>query len=211
MRSLRAAGIDDLAVVHGYKGDRIKCSNVEFIANPRWETSNMVSSLFEAREWVHDSPVVMSYTDIVYGSDVIQKLLGSDKDITIAVDTNWLDLWSSRFDEPLSDAETLEYDARGMITDIGRNPSSLEKIQGQYMGLVSFSQTGWSSFLQAVGSLSLEQCDGMDMTSLLRYLIEMGEPVYCVPTNGNWGEVDSQSDLQLYERMLKDGRLTIGT
>ena len=42
VRSLRAAGIDDLAVVHGYKGDRIKCSNVEFIANPRWETTNMV-------------------------------------------------------------------------------------------------------------------------------------------------------------------------
>ena len=37
--------------------------------------------------------------------------------------------------------------------------------------------------------------------------IELGWPVWAVPINGGWLEVDTLNDLRLDETMIKDGRM----
>ena len=39
-------------------------------------------------------------------------------------------------EDPIADAETLKLDAGGDIIELGKKPTSLDDIQGQYMGLI---------------------------------------------------------------------------
>ena len=55
---------------------------------------------------------------------------------------NWKKYWDVRFENPLDDAESLEIDKQGYIQNIGQKVDNLEKIQGQYIGLMKFQNKG---------------------------------------------------------------------
>jgi NDP-sugar pyrophosphorylase family protein len=57
--------------------------------------------------------------------------------------------------------------------------------------------------------MSAAEVDRLDMTSLLRRLIEAGTVVKGVAAAGRWVEVDSGEDLELYERLIDRGELTL--
>jgi hypothetical protein len=47
------------------------------------------------------------------------------------------------------------------------------------------------------------------MTSLLQQLLRRDVAIGTLGTDGQWGEIDNPGDLALYERMVKDGELTL--
>ena len=47
------------------------------------------------------------------------------------------------------------------------------------------------------------------MTKLLGRLLDTGFPIGTVAINGQWGEIDSASDLALYERMILEKELCL--
>ena len=51
--------------------------------------------------------------------------------------------------------------------------------------------------------------DAMDMTTLLRRLLDSGFPISTVSIAGQWGEIDSSGDLELYEQMIREGELCL--
>ena len=57
----------------------------------------MVSTLFAAEEKLVQD-VVVSYSDIIYGPAVLQKIANAQTDISVVVDKRWRDLWEMRMD-----------------------------------------------------------------------------------------------------------------
>ena len=207
MKSLKAAGVDDVGIVGGYKKELLAPYVSTLFANERWAQTNMVVSLTCAAEWLRTSDCIISYSDIFYDPDTVRNLASSPYDICISYDQNWLQLWSMRFSDPLSDAEQFKIDSESRITAIGARAASPADIQGQYMGLLKFTPRGWAAiekFLASYGDI-----DRLDMTSLLSKLIVAGEKIYGVKSVGAWGEVDSESDLRLYEQLISKGELTL--
>jgi hypothetical protein len=49
----------------------------------------------------------------------------------------------------------------------------------------------------------------MDMTTLLRRLLDTGFPVSTLGITGQWGEIDNSDDLKLYEKMIREGELCL--
>lgn len=202
MSALARAGIDEIGIVRGYRGDRLAGHGVRHFDNPRWADSNMVVSLLAADEWLAEASIIVSYADIVYGADTVRALLAAPSaPITLSYDPDWLWLWRQRFPDPLSDAESFRLDG-GRIVDIGRRVGDLREIEGQYMGLLRFQPDGWQAVKKLLAGMSPGEVDRLDMTSLLRRLIERGTEVRGVAAVGRWGEVDSVSDLRLYETLL---------
>ena len=74
--------------------------------------------------------------------EVVRALLACPADICVAVDTGFLTYWSLRFDDPLSDVESLQMDARQCITSIGDKVTDITEVQAQYIGLMKFSGAG---------------------------------------------------------------------
>lgn len=199
-QSLQRAGITDIAVVTGYQKDRIDVGGERF-ENPRWHESNMVRSLLAAKTWLRRFPCIVSYSDIVYSSQIAKDLVADANDeLTLAYDPNWYQLWRKRFEDPTDDGETFKLQQQ-RIVEIGGKIRSLNDVQGQYMGLLKFTPQSWSTVEDYLGNLASQSVDKLDMTSLLSQLISENVTIMGVPNHFPWYEVDSESDLDIYQSM----------
>lgn len=198
IEALNGAGINDIYVVSGYLKEKIVANNIKLLENTRWSETNMVMSLLVAKEVLLTNTCIISYADIVYPPETIQKLVTDNiDDIIITYNTQWFDLWKERFEDPLSDAESFKIDNNGYLVEIGKKTNNLDDIQGQYMGLLKFTPKGSKIIIDYVYSLPNEQQDKLDMTSLLNKLIENKIKIKAIPIHGNWYEIDNENDLKL--------------
>lgn len=207
IHALRQGGIDDIAIVRGWQAEKLDGRGLKTFDNPRWNSTNMVMSLACAGQWLEAERCIVSYSDIFYPAAAVQTLAGSPHDLSIAYDPHWAALWSRRFADPLSDAETFRIDGQGRLESIGSRPATMEEVQGQYMGLLHFSPAGWAAVASLLAGLPDAERDRLDMTSLLSRLLARGEAIHGVPVEGPWGEVDNETDLALYHAMIADGQL----
>jgi choline kinase len=197
IESLNSAGIKNLAIVRGYMADNFKY-NFQYFDNVLWHKTNMVVSLTKASEWLKKNICIISYSDIIYSSHAVQKLIDSDADISIAYDPNWIKLWKKRFKDPLSDAETFKI-KNGRILEIGEKTSNIDDIEGQYMGLFKITPQGWENITSFLGMLTFDEIAKLDITDMLNRLILSGINVTGIPISDNWYEVDTEEDLNYYK------------
>lgn len=199
LQALRAAGIDDIAVVTGYKRELLAGRGLVEFHNPRWAETNMVSSLSYAKNWLQTETCIVSYSDIFYTQVAVQSLLACLAPLAVTYDPNWLELWTQRFGDPLLDAETFRLTSKHTLAEIGNKPKSVNDIQGQYMGLLRFTPDGWKEVVRIRAQLTAKQRDKMHMTGTLQKVIEAGRiAIAALPFTGKWGEVDSAEDLNFY-------------
>lgn len=204
LEALRAAGITEIAIVTGYKRELMANRGPVEFHNPRWAETNMVSSLACAQNWLQVEPCIVSYSDIFYSTMAVQSLMTCEASLAVTYDPNWLGLWTQRFGDPLLDAETFRLTSQHTLAEIGNKPTSVDEVQGQYMGLLRFTPEGWTEVLRIRTGLTSEQCDKMHMTGTLQKVIDAGRVVIAaVPYAGEWGEVDSAEDLMFSEKTFK--------
>ncbi|HOA73107.1 MAG TPA: phosphocholine cytidylyltransferase family protein [Phycisphaerae bacterium] len=212
--ALAAAGIEDVTLVTGYRAEALASYGRPMRHNPNYASTNMVASLMCAADLLDGTDdVLIAYADIVYEPRIVEALCGCRRPLCTTVDRQWLRLWRARQEDPLTDAETLRLDAGGNIVEIGGKPKSIDEIEAQYMGLI-LARAEFARMLPAIyrGLDDARLYDGkpkhrMFMTSFLQHLVDHDWPVRAVPVDGGWLEVDSVSDLQMYERMRHDGTL----
>lgn len=213
---LSQAGIHEIHVVVGYKQDKIDGSKFQKHLNPEFDKTNMVSSLYCAKALFDGSSnILITYGDIIYEPQVVQNILSQHgNQISIIYDTNWLNLWKLRMDNPLDDAESFQLDSDGNVADLGRKETDLANIQGQYTGLIyvkrDFAPHFFDLFEQLRGSEVLfdgKDFDNMYMTTYLRMQIQKGVQVKGVKVHGGWIEIDSTEDLEIYSNMINKGQL----
>ena len=199
--ALKGAGTNPISAIGGYRYEMLEqFISVSFV-NSRWNETGVVRTLSCASDFLCEYPNIVSYSDILYGVDHVARLINSDYDLAITYDTKWLDLWSLRFEDPLSDAETFS-ESDGWLQEIGDKTSCIDNIKGQFMGLIKFSPIGWGWVKELLADLSPEQVDVLDMTTLLKTLLNKGKKIGAIPVNGGWCEVDNTNDLQVYEQKL---------
>jgi choline kinase len=208
--ALRGGGIQQIGIVRGYRADMLALPGLVLFENARWESTNMVRSLMTASEWLRAVPTVVSYADIFYRAELIRRLVNAPGDLVITYDRAWRKLWSRRFADPLTDAETFRMDDEECLLDIGGRANRIEEIEGQYMGLLKFTPAAWAAVETLISELDETACDRLDMTGLLRrLLLAQALRIRTIGTEGQWGEIDSASDVALYRSMLESGELEL--
>jgi choline kinase len=203
LKAIRESRINQIAIVTGFKGEQLSRPEITYFSNPRWSETNMLRSLFSASSWF-DSPVIVSYSDIVYGHETLNPLINCNDDIAIVYDKDWLKLWKLRFENPLDDAESFRISDAGKLIEIGNKPLSTNEIQGQYMGLLRISPNGLNIIKKITSSLKEEEIDKLHMTGLLNLCINNKIPIAAYPNFSTWFEVDSESDLNIYQKVIKN-------
>lgn len=217
LHALRAAGVDDFTVVRGWCRTAIRGQGLRTIDNPRWDQTNMVESLRCAIDEIHGD-VLIAYTDLLYQPHLVQAARDSAADVGVVVDLEWRRLWQERMENPLSDAETLRFDATGRLLEIGQRPNSYDDIQAQYIGMVRLSPAGSDilrdALVRALAAHRRGECffgsertlDSAYMTDLLMGLVNEGVPVKTILVRGGWTEIDSLEDLQVAEAIVERER-----
>ena len=193
--------IGPIVIIGGYRANMLRGRAAELKTNSRYAETNMVWTLFCAEEELAGE-VIVAYGDIVYSAAVLDSLVASRADMAVTIDLDWEAYWRARNEDPLSDAETLKLAADGKILELGRRPKSLEEIQGQYMGLMKFSEQGVENLKRifhqacAEGSIQGKPPEKAYMTDLLQTMIDAGVAVQSVPVHGGWVEIDTVRDLE---------------
>lgn len=200
LEALRMAGITEIAVVTGYKRELLADRGLVEFYNARWAETNMVSSIVCAEDWLQVEPCIVSYSDIFYEPAAVRSLMTCGASLAVTYDPNWQALWTQRFGDPLLDAETFRLTTENTLAEIGMRPTSLDEVQGQYMGLLRFTPEGWAEVTRVRAGLKSDQLDAMHMTGTLQEVIVAGRvAIAAIPYTGEWGEVDSADDLDAYQ------------
>ena len=219
INTFQKCGISDITIVTGYLSNLLKIPNVSYVKNENYASTNMVETLFCAREKLDDS-VIISYGDIIFEQKILQKLIDAEDDMSVIIDSDWEKYWKLRFEDPLQDAESLITNAQNFIQNIGQKPRSLDEIQGQYIGLMKFQNYGLSklkSFYDKSKNQSLEGVNPLNpnisfersyMTDLLQGLINDENQIRAIPINNGWLELDSLNDYEIYQEMYSNGTLS---
>jgi choline kinase len=200
--------IKNIAIVNGYKKnileDHLKNKKCTFFTNHKFDRSNMVSTLFSAKDFMDDD-IIISYADIIYRAEILEKLMTSDGDFSVVVDRDWKELWSLRMENPLEDAETLKIH-NGNIVELGKKPKSYDDIEAQYIGLIKISKSTIPKVIKFYEALDKNKLyDGQDynnmyMTSLIQMVIDNLMDVQPVFINGGWIEIDTVEDITVYSK-----------
>ena len=217
MDAQRACGIEEFAIVRGYKKEQFNIPNVTYFDNDKCWDTNILYSLMLAEEFMDDGFIV-SYCDILYTSDVVQKLMDSPHDISIVVDTAWRERYEGRTDHPTDEAE-LAMVENGLVTHLSKfhNP---EPAHGESIGLKKFSAKGaeilkrnfhrmtenkWTKY---TGRFHDATCvDFAYLTDMILELILRGYPIHSVDIQNQWVEMDTVQDFEYAKAMIKKGLL----
>ena len=205
LETMNNCKLSDIALINGYKNDvlenYLKDQSLTFYTNEIFYKTNMVSTLFCAKDFMDDD-LIISYADIVYKEEVLEKLIDSKDDFSVVIDRKWKELWSQRMENPLDDAETLKI-KNDKIIELGKKPNSYEEIEGQYIGLIKISKNIINKVVNFYESLNRGNIyDGKDfnnmyMTSFIQMIIDNLNDVKPVFIDGGWVEVDCVDDLKV--------------
>ncbi len=198
-QALQQAGIRDIGVVTGYRREAVRFDGTRW-HNAHWSDSNMVASLCCAEDWLHRHECLVSYSDVVCAPTDVRLLQQCAGDVVVLQDPDWLQQWSMRFDDPLSDAESFKMQG-DRVVDIGRRGVTLDQIQGQYMGLLKITPNGWRQLKHTLDAMHTARVEQLDMTALLQSHIQRGGRVMACAAQSPWFEVDNAHDWQLIEAM----------
>jgi L-glutamine-phosphate cytidylyltransferase len=212
LSALKNTGIEVITVVTGYKEEIIDYPNIQKVQNPVFDSTNMVYSLFCAESQLKP-PFIITYGDIVYKDEVLNNLMEAEGDIIVVSDKGWKKYWEDRNEDIFEDAETFIKADDKKVKSLGKKPTDVKEIQGQYIGMTYISEKGWEILKKAYAEIralndtafrtftNAKNADNVYMTDLLNFLAQKGALNY-MEIDRSWFEVDTPDDLALAEKQL---------
>ena len=203
--------INDITIVTGYRSEVIDIPDVNYVKNKNYETTNINESLFCALE-PSSSPILVTYSDIVFEQKIIQQMLEFTGDVGLAVNLNWKKCYQNRNMHPLSEAENVLVE-NGKILQIRKNISkSLENQQiGEFLGIMMLSSEHVKILLERYSYLKKNHVGAFHnssslsnayITDMLQEIINCGVTVNPIFTEGKWCEIDTPEDLKNAEKSI---------
>lgn len=213
VETLKDCGIIDISIVAGYKRDKIRYNGLKFYVNDDYHNNNILNSLFYAEEEMNED-VIISYSDILFERTVVEKLMDSDNDISIVVDTDWRSYYEGRNEHPIEEAESVIFDSENKVVEIGKILKEKSDANGEFIGMVKFSKKGteiikdhfhrakkqfWDRPYQKAKSFQKAY-----LTDIIQDMTDSGIDIHCVLIQRGWMELDTVEDFQRAEKVIKN-------
>ena len=203
--------INDITIVTGYRSEVIDIPDVNYVKNENYETTDMNESLFCALK-PSSSPILVTYSDIVFEQKIIQQMLEITDGIRLAVDLDWKKHYQNRTMHTLSEAENVLVE-NGRILQIRKNiPKSSQNQQiGEFLGIMTLSSEHVKILLDRYSYLknnhigtfhNSSSLSNAYITDMLQEIINYGINVNPVFTQGRWCEIDTPEDLKNAEKLI---------
>jgi choline kinase len=218
--AFRAAGIEELVVIRGYRGDVLEAfarqlvPEVRFVDNPEWQSNNVLLSLACARRYL-DRPCLISYSDIVFTPAVARAAVASDAEIALVIDREFRAIYEGRTQHPLDEGEVADLMPDGSVARVGKRALPPRDAIGEFIGLAKLGERGVATVARALDGLA-QRFDGRDhepfqraasyrnayLTDLWQDLIDRGIRLDPVLIAGSWREIDTEQDLDRARQLV---------
>lgn len=214
--ALKKNGVKKVSLVTGYKGELLKENyfDLSFYDDSGYQKSSILRGLFCAQKEM-DEDFIASYSDIIYSSEIIKKLISSKSDFSIVVDKNFKPKYNGRTLHPLSEAEKVVI-KKGKIVKIGKIVDNDES-NGEFIGLAKFSAKGakiavkiYNNLLKRLAGKPFQAAKEFEkayLTDFFQELIDRGYEIRPIYINDDWIEIDTIEDLEKARKFLSNKRL----
>ena len=212
--ALRHAGIGEVIFVGGYRLEAVQAAypHLQYVANPEWEHSGILVSLFRAMSHI-TGDVVISYADVIYRPNVAQRLVdAADAEIVLVVDRDWQGRHTRPGSKSPAQAEKVVI-RDGWVTRIGRH-IPVDEATGEFIGLARFNAAGvarlrqWrATHLAGPADRPLQESATVAqayLTDWLQEMIALGVRVRAVEIWRDWAELETTADIDWARRHLTD-------
>jgi len=191
LKNLNNVGINKIVVVGGYKILTImnRYARLKYFFNEDWQKTKSLFSLERAKTEFNDD-LIISYSDVVYNEKILNDLMVSDSDISIAYDSKWRERYSGRNNEILKDAEKITLNSNNKIS-ISKNNST--NVIGEFIGLFKLNRS-LSKNLAYLINLILIKNKSASVCDLIN-ILSKNYSVSLVDVKGKWAELDTPNDL----------------
>lgn len=219
-----AAGIEELVVIRGYRGDVLEQfvraltpapKRIEVVDNTEWQTNNVLLSLACARRFL-DQPCLMTYSDIVFTRAVARAAVESPAEIGLVIDREFKTIYEGRTEHPLAEGEVVDLMHDGSVARVGKRALPPEDAVGEYIGLSKLGIRGVAIVARTLDALA-HRFAGKDdqpfqraatyrnayLTDLWQELIDSGIRIDPVLIDGQWREIDTGQDLDRARLLLE--------
>ena len=211
--AFHANGITDISVIKGYKKEVINYPGLKYFINDNYRNNNILNSLFYA-EAEMDNEFIASYSDILFGADVVRRLMESEEDIAIVVDVDWKGYYEGRTEHPINEAENVIFDADNNVEEIGKIVSNKRAVDGEFIGMLKCTKKGAKIFKEYFHKAKSEffgktfirakTFDIAYLTDFIQYLVNKDIKVKCVMIERGWIEIDTVQDFERASEFLEE-------
>ncbi|HSR99774.1 MAG TPA: phosphocholine cytidylyltransferase family protein [Kofleriaceae bacterium] len=219
--AFRAAGVEELVVIRGYRGDALEAfvrqlvPAATFVDNTAWQTNNVLLSFACARAYL-DRPCLISYSDIIFTPAVACAAAASPAEIGLVVDRKFRDIYEGRTEHPLDEGEVTDLMHDGSVARVGKRALPPADAIGEFIGLTKLGVRGAATVARALDGLA-RRFDGREhepfqraatyrnayLTDLWQELIDSGIRLDPVLIDGYWREIDTGQDLERARQLVE--------
>ena len=195
--------IKDISVIRGYKKEKIKYKGLKYFENTDYKNNNILNSIFYAEDFLNGN-IIISYSDILFDSTVVNRLLKSNHDISVVVDIDWRGYYVGRKDHPISEAENVIFNSNNEVEKIGKINTGNQEVHGEFIGMIKLSNRGTEIFKEHFHRLKkiywnkpfqrAKIFQKAYLTDFIQELVDIGIKVHCVIIESGWKEIDTVED-----------------
>ena len=195
--------ITDISVIRGYKKEKIKYKGLKYFENTDYKNNNILNSIFYAEDFINGN-IIISYSDILFDSTVVKRLLKSNHDISVVVDIDWRGYYVGRKDHPISEAENVIFNSNNEVEKIGKINTGTEEVHGEFIGMIKLTDRGAQIFKEHFHRLKkiywnkpfqrAKIFQKAYLTDFIQELVDIGIKVHCVIIESGWKEIDTVED-----------------
>ena len=203
LEAYNSNGIKNIAVIRGYKKNKIKYKGLKYFENTDYRNNNILNSIFYAEKFI-DGNIIISYSDILFDNIVVQRALNSDHDISVVVDIDWRGYYVGRKDHPISEAENVIFNSNNEVEKIGKINTGNQEVHGEFIGMIKLSDYGTKIFKEQFHRLKkiywnkpfqrANTFQNAYLTDFIQELVDIGIKVHCVIIESGWKEIDTVED-----------------
>ena len=207
---LNKAGINEIYVITGPHSEKFNIKNIKYVKDQQFEKHDILGSLMEAKKFFEKDTLIL-YSDIIFELKIIEKIMNSKEDISIAVDMNWEKKYEGRTEHPKSEAENVEIKNDGDIIQIRKNIENINNNVGEFLGIIKFTSTGAKSFTKQYNKIIKEDKKKFHeapsilkayVTDMIQELIDSNIKIKPILVSGKWCEIDTMQDLKNAEKIF---------
>ena len=195
LENLVSNGINNLAIVIGYKGSMIKNYietsgfsdkiNITYIYNDEYDKTGSCYSLYLCKDYLNGHGYFHINSDLIFHNQFLNILLNSKESNCIITD------------KPLIkniDMVRFESDAKGRIKKVGR-PNYVPNPNGYLIGPIKFSNEAKNHFIQIIENRLNENIINDTCFLLLDKILDTIELYSIYSKDKKWFEIDTKNDL----------------
>ncbi len=199
----KKCGVKDISLIRGYKKEKINYKGIKYFENTDYKNNNILNSIFYAEKVINGN-IIISYSDILFDSYVVERTLNSDHDISVVVDIDWRGYYVGRKDHPISEAENVIFNSNNEVEKIGKINTGNEEVHGEFIGMIKLSNRGTEIFKEHFHRLKkiywnkpfqrAKIFQKAYLTDFIQELVDIGIKVHCVIIESGWKEIDTVED-----------------